>query len=180
MANRPGGNRLAEGSNQWILQRLRTDGIFGNTEWDVDLFLAEIQFNNLTTNSLRLWPSEIDERRTLHFPLDFPRMTSHAHEPSTLSYYMCRPKCTFDSVRAMLAGERQCQMHVVLQMDQHVRLPMAGGPWWVLVPQYQKKCKMDVVWCAPYKVLDGSIKARTLNWTFLPPWTVCPFSIATT
>ena len=52
LANRPRGNGLAERSNQSILQRLRTHGIFGNNEWDVDLLFAEIQFNNLTSNSL--------------------------------------------------------------------------------------------------------------------------------
>ena len=54
VANSPRGKGLAEHSNQSILQRLRTHGIFGNYEWDVDLLFAEIQFNNLTSNSLRL------------------------------------------------------------------------------------------------------------------------------
>ena len=61
VANRPRGNGLAERSNQSILQRLRTHGILGNNEWDVDLLFAEIQFNNLTSNSLRPSPFEIDE-----------------------------------------------------------------------------------------------------------------------
>ena len=106
VANRPRGNGLAERSNQSILQRLRTHGIFGNIEWDVDLLFAEIQINNLTSNSLRLSPFEIDEGRTPHFPLDSPRMTSHAHEPSTVNDYMQRAERTFDSLRAMLAEER--------------------------------------------------------------------------
>ena len=72
VANRPRGNGLAERSNQSIFQRLRTHGIFGNNESDVDLLFAEIQFNNLTSNSLRLSPFEIDEGRTPHFQLDFP------------------------------------------------------------------------------------------------------------
>ena len=88
VASRPRGNGLAERSNQSILQRLRTHIIFGNNEWDVVLLFAEIQFNNLTSNSLRLSPVEIDEGRTPHFPLDFPRMSSHAHEPSTVNDYM--------------------------------------------------------------------------------------------
>ena len=71
VANRPRGNGLAERSKQSILRRLRTHGIFGIKEWDVDLLSAEIQFNNLTSNSLRLSPFEMDERRTLHFPLDY-------------------------------------------------------------------------------------------------------------
>ena len=61
VANRPRGNSLAERSNQSILQRLRTHGIFGNDESDVDLLFAEIQFNNLTSNSLRLSLFETDE-----------------------------------------------------------------------------------------------------------------------
>ena len=127
VANRHGGNGLAERSNQSILQRLRTHGIFGNNEWDVDVLFAEIHFNNLTSNSLRLSPFKIDEGRTPHFPLDFPRMTSHAHEPSTLNDYMQRAERTFDSVRAMLAEERRRQMHVILQMDRHVPTARSGG-----------------------------------------------------
>ena len=117
VANRPRGNGLAERSNQSILQRLRRHSIFRNNEWDVDLLFAEVQFNNLTSNSLRLSQFEIDEERTPHSALDFPRMTSHAHEPSTVNDYMQRAERTFDSVRAMLAEERRRQMHVVLQMD---------------------------------------------------------------
>ena len=72
VANRPRGNVLAERSNQSILQRLHRHGIFGNNEWAVDLLFAEIQFNNLTSNSLPLSLFEIDEEQTPHFPLDFP------------------------------------------------------------------------------------------------------------
>ena len=68
---RPRSNGLAERSNQSILQRLRTHGIFGNNERDVDLLFAEIQFNNLTSNSLRLPLFEIDYGHTPHFPLHF-------------------------------------------------------------------------------------------------------------
>ena len=139
------GNGLAEPSNQSILQRLRTHGIFGNNERDADLLFAEIQFNNLMSNSLRLSPFQIDEGRKSHFPLDFPRMTSHAHEPSTVNDYMHRAECAFDSVRAMLAEERQRQMHVVLQMDRRIRVPEEGERWWVLVPEYRDKGKLDVV-----------------------------------
>ena len=120
VANSPQGNGLAERSNQSILQRLRKHGIFGTNEWDVHLLSAEIQFNNLTSNSLRLSLFEIDERSTCHFPLDFYRMTSHAHEPLTVNDYMQRAERTFDSVRARLAEERRRQMNVVLQMDRHV------------------------------------------------------------
>ena len=139
VANRPRGNGLAERSNQLILQHLRPHGIFGNNEPDVDLLFAKIQFNNLRSNSLRLSPFEIDEERTPHIPLDFPRMTSHAHEPSTVIDYMQRAGRTFDLVRAMLAEERRRQMHVVLQMDGHVRVPEVGERWWVLVPEYRHK-----------------------------------------
>ena len=72
VANRPRGNGLPERSNQSILQRLRTHGIFGNNELAVDLPFAEVHRNNLTSNSLRLSPLEIDEGRIPHFPLDFP------------------------------------------------------------------------------------------------------------
>ena len=106
VANRPRGNGLAKRSNQWILQQLRTHGIFGNNEWEVDILFPEIQFNNMTSNSLRLSPFEIDEGLTPHFQLDFSRMTSHAHEPSTVNDYMHRAERPFDSVRAMLAEER--------------------------------------------------------------------------
>ena len=106
--------------------------MFGNNEGEVDLLFAKIQFNHLTSNSLRLSPFEIDEGRTPPFLSDFPRMTSHAHEPPTLNDYMT----LFDSVRAMLAEEHRRQMHVVLQMDRHVRVPEVAVQWWVLVPQY--------------------------------------------
>ena len=72
VANRPRGNGLAERSNQSILQRLRTQGIFGNNELDVDLLFAEIQFNNLTSHSLRLSPFEMDEGLTPIFHWIFP------------------------------------------------------------------------------------------------------------
>ena len=163
VVNRPPGNGLAKRRNQSILQRLRRHGIFGNNERDVDLLFAEIQFNNLTSNSLRLSPLEIGERRTPHFLLDFPRMTSHAHEPSTVNDYMQRAERTFDSVRATLAKERGRQMHVVLQMDQHVRLPEVGERWWVLVPEYPHKGKLDVVWCGPYKVLEVLNKGENVK-----------------
>ena len=71
VANLPRGNGLPERSNQSILQRLRTDGIFGNNEWDEDLLFAEIQFNNLTSNRLRLSLFEIDEGRLPHFQFNF-------------------------------------------------------------------------------------------------------------
>ena len=51
VGNCPQDNYLAERSNQSILQRLLTHGIFGNNKWDVDLLFSEIQLNNLTSNS---------------------------------------------------------------------------------------------------------------------------------
>ena len=93
--NSPRGDGLAKRRKQSVLQRLRTQGIFGNNEWDVDLMFAEIQFNNLTSTTLRLSPSKIDEGRTPHFPSHFPQMTSHAHEPSTLNDYMHRAERAF-------------------------------------------------------------------------------------
>ena len=133
VANRPRGNGVAECSKQSILQRLRTHGIFRNNKWDVDLLFAESQFNDLTSNSLRLSPFKIDEEQIPHFPLDFPRMTSHAHEPSTVKDYLQRAERTFDSVRAMLAEERRRQMHVVLQMDRQfewLKWVNDGGCWY--------------------------------------------------
>ena len=78
-------------------------------------------------------------------------MTSHAHEPSTANDYMQLAERAFDSVHAMLVKERRSQMHVVLQMDRHVRVPEVGERWWVLVPEYRHNWKLDVVWCGPYK-----------------------------
>ena len=152
-----------ERSNQLILQRLRTNGIFGNNKWDVDLLFAEIQFNNLTSNNLPQSPFEIDEGGTPNVPLDFPRMTSHAHEPSTVNDYMQRAERTFNSVRAIPAEERRRQMHAVLQMDQHVRVPEVGERWWVLVPEYRNKGKLEVVWCGPYKVLKVLNKGKNVK-----------------
>ena len=163
LANRPRGNGPAERSKQSVHQRLRTHGIFGNNEWDVQLLFAEYQLNNLTSNSLRLSPFEIDEGRTPHFPLNFPRMTAHVHEPSTVNDYMHRAERTFDSVRAMLAGERHRQMHVVLRTNQHVRVPEVGERWWVLVLEYRHKGKLNVVWCGPYKVLEVLNKGENIK-----------------
>ena len=163
VANRPRGNGLGERSSQSILPRLRTHGICGNNEWDVDLLFTEIQFNNLTPNSLRLSPFEIDEGRTPQFPSDYHQMTSHAHEPSTVNDYMQRAERTFDSVRAMLAQELRRQMHVVPQMDQHVRVPEMGERCRVLAREYPHEGKLDVVWCRPYKVLELLDKGKNVK-----------------
>ena len=154
VADHPRGNGLAERSNQSILQRLRTQGIFGHNQWNVDLLFAEIQFTNLTSISLRSSLFEIGEGRLPHLLLDFPRMASHAHEPSTLNDYIHRAGRTFHSERGMLVQERRHQMHVVLQTDQQVRVLEVGERWWVLVPEYRHKGKLHVVWCRPYKVLE--------------------------
>ena len=90
-------------------------------------------------------------------------MTSHAHEPLTANDYMQRAERTLDSVRAMLAEERRRQMHVLLQMDRQVRMPEVGERWWVLVPEYRHKGKLDVVWCGPCKVLEVLNKAENLR-----------------
>ena len=66
---------------------------------------------------------------------------------------MHRAECTFDSVRAMHAEDRPRQMHVVLQMDRHVRVPEVAERWGVLVPKYRQKEKWVIVWCGPYKGL---------------------------
>ena len=76
---------------------------------------------------------------------------------------MQRAERTLDSVRAMLAEERRRQMHVVLQMDRHVRVPQVGERWWVLVPEYRHKGKLDVVWCGPYKTLEVLNKGENVK-----------------
>ena len=170
VANRPRGNGLAERSNQSILQRLRTHGICGDNEWDVDLLFADIHFNNLTSNSLPLSPFEIDDGRTPHFPFHFPRMTSHAYEPSTLNDYMHRAERTFDSVRTMLPEEHWRQMHAVLQVDRHIRVPEVEEQCWVLVPEDRHKGKLDVVWCGPYKVLEVLNKGENVKLDISAPF----------
>ena len=160
VANRPRGNGPAERSNQSILQRLRTHDIFGNNEW---VLFAEIQFNNLASKSLRVSRFEIDEGRTPHFTLDIPGMTSHAHESSTVNDYMQQAERTFDSVHAMLAEERRRPMHVVLRMDPQVRVPEVVKRWWMLVPDYRHKWKLDVVWFGPYKVLEVLNKSENVK-----------------
>ena len=45
VANHPRGIGLKKQCNQSILQRLRTQGIFGTNEWNVNLRITEIQFN---------------------------------------------------------------------------------------------------------------------------------------
>ena len=70
-------------------------------------------------------------------------------------------------------------MHVVLQMDRHVRVPEAGQRWWVLVPEYRHIGKLDVVWCGPYKVLEVLNKGENVKLDGLPPLTGRTLSIAT-
>ena len=36
------GSGLAESSNELILQRLRTHGIFANNKWDIDFLFPEV------------------------------------------------------------------------------------------------------------------------------------------
>ena len=84
--------------------------------------------------------------------------------------YMQRAERTFDSVRAMLAEESRRQMHVVLQMDRHVRAPEVDERWWVLVPEYRHKGKLDVVWCGPYKYLEGLNKGKNVKLDILAPF----------
>ena len=86
-----------------------------------------------------------------------------AHEPSTFDDYMHRAERVFDSVRAMLREERRRQMHVVLQMDRHVQMPEVGEQWWVLVPEYRHKGKLDAVWLGPYKILGVFNKGENVK-----------------
>ena len=90
-------------------------------------------------------------------------MTSHAHAPSTVNAYMHRAERTFDSVRAMLAEEGRRKMHMVLQMDRYARVSWVGERWWVLVPEYRHKGKLDVVWYGPDKVLQVLNKGENVN-----------------
>ena len=76
---------------------------------------------------------------------------------------MHRAERTFDSVRAMLAEECRRQMRVVLQMDRQVWVPEVGERWWVLVPEYRHKGKLNVVWGGPYKVLEVPNKGENLK-----------------
>ena len=61
-------------------------------------------------------------------------------------------------------------MHVVLQIDQHVRVPEVGERWAVLVPEYRHKGKLDFVWCGPYKILEVLNKGETLKLDRLAPF----------
>ena len=54
-------------------------------------------------------------------------------------------------------------MHVVLQMYRHVRVPEVGERWWVLVPEYRHKGKLDVVWCRPYEVVEVLNKGENVK-----------------
>ena len=80
-----------------------------------------------------------------------------------MNHYMQRAGSTFDSLCAMLAEERGRQMHVVLQINRHVRVPEVGERWWVLVPEYRHEGKLDVVWCGPYKVLEVLNKVENVK-----------------
>ena len=96
---------------------------------------AEVQFTNVTSNSLRLSPFKIYEVCSSHFRLEFPRIPSYAHEPSTLNDYMQQAERTLESVGAILAEERQSQIHVVLLMDKHIRMSEGEYRWGRLVPE---------------------------------------------
>ena len=76
---------------------------------------------------------------------------------------MHRAEHTFHSVCAKLATECRRRMHVVLQMDRHVPVPEVRAQWWVLVPKYRQKGKLDVVWCGPYEVLGVLNKSKTVE-----------------
>ena len=70
-------------------------------------------------------------------------------------------------------------MHVVLQMDRHIKVPEVGEQWWVLVPKYRHKGKLDVVWCGPYKVLEVLNKGEKVKLDIPTPSMGCAFLIAT-
>ena len=106
-------------------------------------------------------------------------MTSHAHEPSTVNDCMQRVESTFECVRAILAEERRRQMHVVPQMDRHVRVSEVGERWWMLLPEYPHKGKLDVVWCGPCIVLEVLNKGENVKLDIPAPFMGCEFSIET-
>ena len=54
-------------------------------------------------------------------------------------------------------------MHVVLPMDQHIRVPELRERWWVLVPEYRHEGKRDVVCCGPSKVLEVLNKSENVK-----------------
>ena len=170
VAKRPQGNGLAERCNQSILQQLRTHGTFGNNEGNVDLLFAEIQFNNLTSNSLRLSPFQIDEGRTPHVPFDFSKMTSHAHKPSTLSDYihraerrsiLCAP-CSLWNVDA--TGRLSYQL---TDSFESLGLERDGGCWY---PNIDNRGNWTLFGVVHTKFSRCSTRARMLNWTSLPPF----------
>ena len=72
----------------------------------------------------------------------------------------------------MLAEERRRQTHVFLQMDRHVRVPELGERWWVSVPEYGHKEKLDAVWCGPYKVLEEFNKGQNVKLDIPAPFDV--------
>ena len=49
------------------------------------------------------------------------------------------------------------------KMDRHVRVPEVGERWWVLVPEYSDKGKLNVAWCGPYKVLEVLNKGENVK-----------------
>ena len=42
-------------------------------------------------------------------------------------------------------------------------MPEVGDRWWVLLPEYQHKGKLDVVWCGPCKVLGVLNKGKNVK-----------------
>ena len=155
VADRPRGNGLAQRWNQSILQRLRTNDTFDNKKWDVDLLFAEIQLNNLISNSLRLSSFKIDEGRTTHFPLNFPRLTSHAHEPLTLSDYLHRAEPSILCARGMLRNADAKCMWSYKWTDTRECLRWES--------EYRHKGKLDLVLCRPYKVFEVFNKGENVK-----------------
>ena len=45
-----------------------------------------------------------------------------------------------------------------------------GKRWWVLVPEYRHKEKLDVVWYCPYKVLEVLNKGENVKLDILAPF----------
>ena len=79
-----------------------------------------------------------------------------------MSDYMQRAERTFDSVRAMLAEERQRQMHVSCKWTdtlECLKWVNDGGCWY---PNINIKGN-SMLWCGPYKVLEVLNKGENVK-----------------
>ena len=59
--------------------------------------------------------------------------------------------------------DAQTKLDVKTKASHTSALPKVGETWWVLVPKYRHKGKMDVVWCGPYKVFGVLNKGENVK-----------------